>query len=659
MLIHKTEMNRLITVIACCVLAFVGQTHASTEKTPAFVTSKECKSCHEVEFNAWSGSHHYWAWNLPSKKTVLGDFNNASYKHNGFTYRFSSKDDKYFIVADGPDGKATTYEVVYTVGVTPLQQYLVKTHKGRLQALDVSWDTERKRWYHLYPGQDTSASNGLHWSGSYKNWNARCAECHATDYAKNYDPGNDSYNSQQSEIGVGCEACHGPGEAHLAWAQEPQTFKAEKWPNVTKQGLIEAYVKDDASSQVNLCAGCHSRREPLGATSPPVGSDFYDYYHLALLRQGLYFPDGQIQDEVYVLGSFLQSKMHARGVRCSNCHDAHSYELKLEGNALCTQCHNPQGNALFPSLKKADYDTSEHHFHPEASEGADCRNCHMPEQNYMIVDGRRDHSFRIPRPDLSAKFNTTDPCVQCHKGKTSAWAAAELKTRFPDGQTGKPHFAELFALARQSYDPSITSALLELAHDQNTAAIIRASALHHLGVFPETESPEKIRLLLEDSNPLVRAATIDAVSHQPSPGKLALLYPMLNDPKKSVRLRAARAFLGADTNQVPQASRQHLNAAMQELQRSLLAKSDFPETQLMLGGIALTLRNLTAATGAFERAVSMDPQLTQAWMMLAKIQATQGNRSAVQETLSRALRHNPDHPEIKQAMDEVSNLPAQ
>ncbi|TNF96104.1 MAG: tetratricopeptide repeat protein [Gammaproteobacteria bacterium] len=651
-------MKRLISVIACCMLAFAGQVHASTEKTPAFVTSKECKSCHEAQYKTWSGSHHHWAWRLPTAETVLGNFNNASFEHQGFTYRFQSKDGQYSIIADGPDGKATRYPVIYTVGITPLQQYLVETDKGRLQALDVAWDTQRKRWYHLYPDLDTSAGNGLHWSGSYKNWNARCAECHATDYRKNYDPYNDSYNSQQSEIGVGCEACHGPGEAHLAWAKEPETFKSDKWHNVNAHGLLETYVKGDASSEINLCAGCHSRREPLGATSPPVGNDFNDYYHLALLRQGLYFPDGQIQDEVYVYGSFLQSRMHANGVSCTNCHDAHSYELKLQGNALCTQCHNPGGNPLFPSLIKANYDTSEHHFHPDGSDGAVCKNCHMPEQYYMVVDGRRDHSFRIPRPDLSAKFNTTDPCVQCHKGKTSAWAEAELKSRFPDGQTGKAHFAELFSRARQSPDATTISALLELAHDKNTAAITRASALHHIGVFPQEESPESIRVLLEDNSPLVRAAAIDANRHGGSPDNLALLYPLLIDPKKSVRLQAARAFLGISDKPIPQKYQQHLGNAMKELQQSLLAKSDFPETQLMLGGIALMQRNLAAATSAFERAVSMDPQLTRAWIMLAKIQAVQGSRTAVQETLSRAMRHNPDHTEIMRAMNEVSNLPA-
>ena len=631
--------------------------NALAERSPGFVTSASCKNCHVTQYDSWYDSHHHWAWNEPSKKTVLGNFDNASYEHNGFTYRFTTKDDKYFIVADGPDGKATTYQVIYTDGVTPLQQYLVKTGKGRLQALDVTWDTERKRWYHLYPGQDTSASNGMHWSGSYKNWNARCAECHATDYHKNYNPLKDSYSSTQSEIGVGCEACHGPGEAHITWAKKPGAFKPSQWSKVNSLGLKPTHNKNDAASEINLCAGCHSRREQLGSSSPPVGSDFDDHYRVSLLRNGLYHPDGQIQEEVYVYGSFLQSKMHARGVKCSNCHDAHSYKLKLQGNALCTQCHNPGGNPLFPTLTKADYDSPAHHFHPKNSKGADCKNCHMPQQLYMVVDGRRDHSFRIPRPDLAAKLNTTDPCVQCHTDKTSDWASNELKTRFPAGYTGKPHFAETFARARQSLDDKTRSALLLLAQDKQLPAIVRASALDHMAVFPRQEPLDKLQALVADASPLVRAATADVVRRQSTPETIKLLYPLLADSKKSVRLQAAKTFLGADEQSIPAAYRMHLGKAMKELQRSLHAKADFPEAQMMLGGIALTLRSLPAATSAFERAVAMDPQLVHAWIMLARIHAAQGNQGDVRDVLNRATTHNPDNPEIQQALGEIGDLP--
>lgn len=623
---------------------------------PGYVTSQVCAGCHQPQFEAWSSSHHSWAWREPARNNVLGDFDNARFEHAGFNYRFETDDDAYFIVADSPDGDSTRYPVRYVVGVTPLQQYLVETEPGRLQAMDLAWDTERKRWYHLYPDEDTSVGNGMHWSGSYKNWNARCAECHATDYKKNYNPLKDAYDSRQAEIGVGCEACHGPGEAHVAWARQPETFNRGQWTDADSQGLLATYRKGDASSQLNLCAGCHSRREPLGGGSPPPGEPFDDHYRLALLRDVLYFPDGQIRDEVYVYGSFLQSRMYAAGVQCTNCHDAHSYRLKAEGNALCTRCHNPQGNPAFPSLKKADYDTAKHHFHKQGSEGAACRNCHMPERNYMVVDGRRDHSFRVPRPDLSVKLGNPDSCTQCHRDKIPAWAAGELRQRFPRGRSGESHFGELFAALDNTPDSETVQQLIDLAKDRKKPAIVRASAVQRLAPMADAGLAEELSLLLDDRSAWVRAAAIALQRQLPRQRRIKALAPLLNDPMQSVRIEAAKASLDIPQGDVPENVRTSLQKAMGEMQLSLLAKADFPESQLVIGGVALTLRNLPAASSAFQRAVEMDPQLVQAWLMLARIQAVQGDHISIGHTLKAAIQANPDSIELKQALDEWDGI---
>lgn len=619
---------------------------ALAAKPPAFVASPACKSCHEKEYAAWSDSHHGWAWRLPEKENVLGDFNDVHFEHRGFDYRFITQDGKYLVVADGPDGKSTTYTVRYTVGVTPLQQYLVETDKGRLQALDLAWDTYAKRWYHLYPDQDTGAGNGMHWSGSYKNWNSRCAECHATDFHKNYVPATDSYASKQAEIGVGCEACHGAGEAHLAWAQAPDSFKSDTWQEVDPKGLIRTYDKGKAASEINLCAGCHSRREPLGSASPPVGADYNDHYRLTPLQEGMYYPDGQILEEVYVYGSFLQSKMYANGVKCTNCHDAHGYHLKADGNAVCVQCHNPAGNPLFPTLKKATYDAPEHHFHQPGTEGAQCKSCHMPERVYMGVDGRRDHSFRIPMPDLSTKLGTPNPCSTCHVDKGAEWASEEIRKRFPNGRIGKLHFAEVFSQAGKSPAQAPFQALLQIAKDEQQPDMVRASALQHMSRLTDDDSMKQLAPLLKDPSPLVRSAAILTQKSRQTADATKLIAPLLTDSAKSVRLEAAKASLGVATDDLPQAQQMHLARAMKELQQSLLARADFPETQMVLGGVALTLRNLDAATSAFRRAVEMDPQLTDAWLILLKIYAAQDDRDNLAATLASALRHNPENEEL-------------
>ncbi|MES9970267.1 MAG: multiheme c-type cytochrome [Candidatus Thiodiazotropha sp.] len=620
----------------------------SSEKTPKYTGSLSCESCHQPQFAAWSDSHHSWAWRKPEPMNVLGDFNNAEFRHAGFTYRFIREKGGFYIIADDKEGSAEKYRVDSVAGVTPLQQYLVETGGGHLQALDVAWDTEGKRWYHLYPDEDTSAGNGMHWSGYYKNWNSRCAECHATDFRKNYDPLNQSYTSRQAEMGVGCEACHGPGEAHLSWANAPKEFSPGFWKGTDTKGLTAVYPGNNAASEINLCAGCHSRREPIGANSPEPGSDYADNYRLTLLRNGMYYPDGQIQDEVYVYGSFLQSKMHEKGVKCSNCHDTHSYRLKAEGNALCTQCHNAQGNGLFPTLSKKDYDSVEHHFHQTDSEGAECKQCHMPERHYMVVDGRRDHSFRIPRPDLSAKMDIPNVCNTCHRDKTPGWAAAVIAKYYPVRQSETEHFAEVFNAADTRMNNQTVKQLLNLAKNRKLPAIVRASALERLLPVVGDLDFNVVDPLLVDDSAWVRAAAANLFVYSSHENKLHKLLPLLHDSVRSVRLEAVKAFLETDPEGLTFSDRLAVKNAMKEYQQSLRDKADFPEIQMVIGGVALTKRNIPAAVSAFSQAVKMDPQLIQAWIMLARIEAAVGKRLEAKQTLRKAVEANPNNKELLQ-----------
>ena len=325
---------------------------AGKEATPAYATSDSCSRCHEAATAAWRSSHHAWAWRLPNAESVLGDFKGAQLLEGDRMTSFSRDGTSFLVETEGRSGKTETFEITGAVGVAPLQQYLIETGRGHVQALDMAWDHLEKRWYRLYPEQDLSYEDGLHWSGPYKNWNARCAECHATGFEKAYDTEERSYASRQAEIGVGCEACHGPGEAHVAWAEDPDSFEANGWHGLDAPGLTVSFTAPEPETEIQLCASCHSRREPLGADSPLPGTPFHDAYRLALIRPGLYHPDGQIKDEVYVYGSFLQSKMYAKGVRCTNCHEPHSGALRAEGNTVCTQCHSPAGNRDFPSLRQ-------------------------------------------------------------------------------------------------------------------------------------------------------------------------------------------------------------------------------------------------------------------------------------------------------------------
>ncbi|MEE8512721.1 MAG: cytochrome c3 family protein, partial [Acidiferrobacterales bacterium] len=525
---------------------------------------------------------------------------------------------------------------------------------------DLAWDNVRKRWYHLYPDQVLPHTNGLHWTGPYKNWNARCAECHATGYEKRYSPVTRRYSSTQAETGVGCEACHGPGSAHVAWARDRTSFDQVAWKGVNALGFTIGFDRKKAATEIQQCASCHSRREAFGDTSPIPGTPFHDSYRLARLRDGLYHADGQIRGEVYVHGSFLQSKMYARGVTCTNCHNPHTGALKAKGNAVCTQCHNPSGNPDFPTLKKADYDTPSHHFHKPGSDGAQCKSCHMIERVYMGIDGRRDHSFRVPRPDLSVALGTPNACTDCHKDKSAAWASAEVTWRFPNSSNRGTHHAKPFAAARQGTGgPAVAGWLLEIAQSTKDAGIVRATALDSLQLYATPEIAERAAGLLRDPDPLVRAAAIPLQRAAPPNIRARRVGSLLEDGRKSVRIAAARALLDILAARASPALTRSARRAMGEYQRSLAAKADFPEGQLVIAGTALVFRDYRVADRAFTEAVKMDPQRVDAWVMIARLRAAQGDVKGATNALRDGLAANPNDVNLTKILKDLlrSNRP--
>ena len=202
-----------------------------------------------------------------------------------------------------------------------------------------------------------------------------CAECHSTDVKKNYDLKKNTYHTTFSEIDVSCEDCHGPGSIHVELAEARSLF----WDRRYGYGLAEMKGRP-ARNEIDICA---LPRPAAGrAWRLSAGREFLDYYEPELLHADLYYPDGQILEEDYEYGSFLQSRMHREESRCTDCHDPHSNGLRLPGNQLCTRCHTA-----------GKYDGPVHHHHKVESKGSSCVECHMPSRKYMVVDPQHDHSL--------------------------------------------------------------------------------------------------------------------------------------------------------------------------------------------------------------------------------------------------------------------------
>ncbi|MBM4094540.1 MAG: hypothetical protein FJ276_34815, partial [Planctomycetes bacterium] len=348
-----------------------------------YVGRGACVECHETETREWEGSDHDRSMDVATDETVLGDFNDATVTHHGMTSRMYRDGKRFMIHTEGPDGKMADFEIKYVFGVRPLQQYMVEFDRradvaehevARLQVLRISWDTQRKQWFYLPPPdvpEKLSPDDELHWTGIGQCWNYMCAYCHSTNLRKNFDVRTLTYHTTFSEIDVSCEACHGPGSLHVELARQKSLF----WDRRIGYGL--ARLKGpDTRPEIHSCSPCHARRQVLYPGFQP-GDDFHDFFSNELLQEDTYFADGQIKDENFEFGSFTQSKMYHKKIRCTDCHNPHTARLKHDGNKACTSCHQHS---------EAKYDTIAHHFHKSDSTGAACAECHMPETTYMEVD---------------------------------------------------------------------------------------------------------------------------------------------------------------------------------------------------------------------------------------------------------------------------------
>ncbi|NOQ41889.1 MAG: hypothetical protein GQ563_05245, partial [Desulfuromusa sp.] len=266
--LKQWELLALLAAVVIILTPLLVLYQTSTQKIPVelpanqFVGSENCKKCHEAVYNQWRGSHHDLAMSVADESTVLGDFNDQRFvdPHNGYESRFFKKGGDFFVETEGPDGERGQFKISHTFGVTPLQQYLVPFPDGRLQCLNIAWDVVKKQWYRLPPYEVQGTDDWLHWTNGGQTWNAMCAECHSTRLEKNYDLETDQYNTIWYEINVGCEACHGPSGAHVAWADQPAMARK----NVPNYALVMDTYQMQPQQQANLCAPCHSRRFQVG-----------------------------------------------------------------------------------------------------------------------------------------------------------------------------------------------------------------------------------------------------------------------------------------------------------------------------------------------------------------------------------------------------------
>jgi predicted CXXCH cytochrome family protein len=622
-----------------------------SEKSPAearFVGSSACAACHGLQHDRWQRSRHAHAMQPASEATVRGRFDGAKFRYAGIDSSFVRRGERFVVRTDGPGGKVGDFEIEYTFGFAPLQQYLVELPGGKLQALPFAWDTRAKehggaRWFHLYPLDKVNHRDDVHWTRRMQNWNFMCADCHAVDVRKNYDASNDTYRSTWAELGVGCEACHGPGSLHVAWAQQKGGDPAKgltialderrnaRWAIDAASGRATRTPERRADTEIEACAPCHSRRQQLGE-GWQAGKRFLDFYRPAMLEPALYYADGQPRDQVFEWGPFVQSRMYRQGVTCGDCHEPHGGGVRAQGNALCAQCH-----------AAARYDVAGHHHHPPGA-GAQCTGCHMPATTFMSIDARHDHSMRVPRPDLSIALGTPNACNGCHARKSPQWADEAIRGWYGHRAEGLQRYAAAFAYAERA-TAEAGGHLAVVARDLSQPPFARASALRMLARFPSAQAIETAKRAAGDADPLVRDASIAPLAKLPPSERWSAVSPLLADPLRSIRIGAAAALADAPGA----ASDSRFQQAASEYEATLRYTADRPESRVALGTFYARLRRAGDADAAFRAALALDRSYVPAYVEFADAFRLQDRDADAARVLREGLAQAPDDASLHHA----------
>jgi predicted CXXCH cytochrome family protein len=648
----------IVLAAGIIILAALGSQWRNREATrashPTFIGSASCATCHAAEFAAWKTSQHSVAMQEARPGAVLGRFDSTTFSDAGVTTTFFRRGDRYIVQTEGADGRVHDFDVRYTFGVSPLQQYLIELPAGRVQALLIAWDTRPatdggQRWFSLSPGVVTKHSDEFHWTGRLYNWNYMCADCHSTAVRKGYDPRTDQFHTTMSEINVACEACHGPGSAHASWGAYPTWVRrlasrgdplparftervGASWSIDSVTGNAHRSAPRRTDREIETCAQCHARRSHI-ADGYTAGSKFLDYYSPLFLTSGLYYPDGQQRDEVYTYASFLQSRMYNAGVTCADCHDPHTQKLRRPGNQVCAQCH-----------RAAKYDTPAHHFHQTRSAGARCVSCHLPDTAYMQIDPRHDHSIRIPRPDLSVALGVPNACTRCHTNGDAEWAASQVASWYKHAPGGFQRFAGAFA-ADDRGGPRAADSLTVVATDASEPAIARASAIARLARQPQSVALGAVQSWTRDESPLIRLAALQVAETFPPDQRLTIATPLLADSARAIRQAAAWVLAPASAT-LNTAGQRLFQRAAAEFIASQRYNSDRASSRFALGAFYAQLGQLDSAVTELRAALQLSPTMVQSYLALAAVLREQGRVSEAVAELERATKLVPGDPQV-------------
>lgn len=577
----------------------------------ARVSPETCKECHAEVYENWSISDHAHANRLVNiRKDNVAFVPGRTIEQDGSTFKIIKQNEQFMMKVTGPEGKTTEYTFDGVIGYHPLHQYLAPFPGGRLQTTSLAFDPINEQWFDIFDEGRQPGEWG-HWTGQGMNWNANCAYCHMTEYHKNFDLATESYKSRWLAQSISCVQCHTGMEQHVADARAGRPYAG---------GRLTALQRMES------CATCHSRRDQLTAEAFKPGDLYADHYALSLPdNPGLYYPDGQIRDEVFVYASFIMSRMGHAGITCADCHETHSGKnlLPIANNALCQKCHSTgldDAPIIQPEL---------HSRHPAGSTGNLCVECHMPQTTYMGNDPRRDHGFLNPDPLMTRELGIPNACSTCHTDESLDWAIEWSEKWYGEKLAGSPQRERARAL-HAAYEglPEAAAQLLALAAKEDIPAW-QATYTGLLGNYTyASEVIGYLRNQLNHQNPMVRSRAIGGLSFT-ADAQLAI-NKGLSDPVREVRLAAAQASL-ANNRPLPD------GPAQRDWQAYLAFNADRPQDAFIIAQEAVNAGEPQEAMRIAKFAITLDSRNAEVFRRAAIIASAAGDNYAAETFLYEGL----------------------
>ena len=683
----------------------VGAQAVSSE----YLGSQSCAKCHDVEHTQWKNSLHIKMTKPVAEATIVGDFREGTtFSDHGRSYTFNMKNGTPVVTVSFGGRVPETFAVDYTLGAKRYQGYLSMLPEGRIYVLPVFWHIASKRWVDWK--EITPIPDGAH--DLRQIWNANCFNCHGTNIVQGYDINDKRYRSTWTEMGIGCEACHGPGREHVALMEEWEKNPASKpkYDNSSKnRGLSDTLkIFSTRSSEprriYDTCAYCHGNKTNV-FVGFKGGDRFADFATPLLMSapipdhdpQGEFWPDGRPNRFNRPQALSLSGCFKAGAVTCTSCHVAHGsrneHSLKVNiyqgrnGDALCTQCHTQTAFAG-ATLKQ-------HTFHAPESAGSRCINCHMSDVNWRLLVRRRDHTFQPPVPENTAEFGIPNACNTCHDDRSPEWAARQMDAWWGDRQRRAGEMALADTMYRAgSGDAATLTALSRLAVDRTRGFLIRASAADYVGrLISEARSgnaarsastqsqtsfdgpprapsarsnprrsaavvtPAIVNAMIgaaADPEPAVRAAAVRTLGIIGDRDRtLGAVLARLIDPTRVVRARAAEILESFGVVELPGPAGDTLRIAQQELVTALRSFPDTASLQTSLAWFELQRGNLASAHEAVDAALRVAPSYTYAWVVKGVLLTRDGKFTEAVEMWKKARSIEPSYPNIDQLIAEA------